>query len=245
MWSIWKERNEALWNKSHKNAAGTVRTALAVLNEWCSIHNVRFVEVGDEGHDQQQTKWIKPYPPYFKCNVDASLSNTQGMTSVAMVIRDDRGEFVVARSVLFPGFYQVREAEAIGVREALSWTKNLGLKYLILETDVKYVVDGLTNIEKGMSEYDILLKECQLLLQSKPAFSVTFVRRNGNMVAHALAKEAFSFDSPSVWSSPPLCLRWRDLLKNPTRFSASLQKTNRRELRRKHSDDQVSKREEE
>ncbi|KAK6119127.1 hypothetical protein DH2020_047135 [Rehmannia glutinosa] len=71
-----------------------------------------------------------------------------------MVVRDDRGEFVVARIVLFSGLYQVREAEVIGIREALSWTKNLGFKHLIIETDAKYVVDGLARLENEISEYD-------------------------------------------------------------------------------------------
>ncbi|KAK6126674.1 hypothetical protein DH2020_039582 [Rehmannia glutinosa] len=228
LWSQWKERNEVLWNNKCSSSIGIISTAVSMLSNWCTANSVcSYGDAPDFFQQQPGLNWfgttanssyggaadsVQQHPsrwkpaefPFFKCNVDAALSRHKNSTGIAMVVRDDNGEFVVARTVVFQGLYEVREAEAIGIREALSWTKNLGFQQLIIETDAKYVVDGLVSLEPGISEFDNILKECQILLQSEPAFSVTFVHRNGNRVAHALAKEAFSFDSPFVWSSPPL-----------------------------------------
>ncbi|KAK6144752.1 hypothetical protein DH2020_021572 [Rehmannia glutinosa] len=152
------------------------------------------------------SRWKKPDFPYMKCNVDAAISQQRKLRGIGMILRNDQGDFVVARTIYFPGIYAVREAEAIGVREALSWIHGLGIRQVVLETDAKYVVDSLITQETGISEYDSIIQECCGFLQSEPEVSVKFVRRNANMVAHELAKGSFSFDSPSVWNSQPLCI---------------------------------------
>ena len=42
------------------------------------------------------------------------------------MVCDSQGLFLHAASRLVDGIYQVRELEALGLREALSWIKNLG-----------------------------------------------------------------------------------------------------------------------
>ncbi|KAK6164302.1 hypothetical protein DH2020_001166 [Rehmannia glutinosa] len=201
-----KERNNELWNSSHATSSALVHAAMCVLNDWCSVNATSWM--GGESAEQnlQLNKWKRPPSMFFKCNVDASLNNGMNSTGVGMILRDDKGEFVVARVVTFPGLFEPKEAEAIGVREALSWIKLIGLQQVVVETNAKCVVDGISSVEYGESEFDGLLQECRFLLQGEPNISVAFVRRSGNRVAHELAKEAFSFDSPSVWSSPPLCI---------------------------------------
>lgn len=46
-------------------------------------------------------------------------------TSNGMVIRDDSGEYVVGRTLLFQDFVDLDVGEAMIVYEALSWCKNL------------------------------------------------------------------------------------------------------------------------
>ncbi|KAK6151805.1 hypothetical protein DH2020_014440 [Rehmannia glutinosa] len=205
LWSLWRQRNCEVWEQKHLAATGTVHSALCILTDWGN-NGIREQTGDDEISAVQIHQWRKPDFPYLKCNVDAAFCQNRKCTGIGMILRNDQGELVVARTMCFPGLYYVREAEAMGVREALSWIYGLGIQQVVVETDAKYVVDGLSSLEKGMTEYDSILQECRVLLHSEPAFSVDFVRRSANKVAHELAKESFSFDSPSVWSSPPLCI---------------------------------------
>ena len=43
-----------------------------------------------------------------------------------MVLRNDACHFPAYSTLKFEGFYGVKEGEAMGLREALSWVKNMG-----------------------------------------------------------------------------------------------------------------------
>lgn len=51
------------------------------------------------------------------------------------VCRDETGIVVGVRMNNMMGLYSVREAEAMGEREALSWIKLMGWERVILESD--------------------------------------------------------------------------------------------------------------
>ncbi|KAK6124966.1 hypothetical protein DH2020_041240 [Rehmannia glutinosa] len=164
LWSLWRERNNEVWNKSHASPAGTIKSALCVLSDWCAANNVEMPSAASvDSNILNGVKWNKPTFPFFKCNVDASLSTITFSTGIGMVIRDDNGEFVVARTVRFPGVFSVREAEAMGVRKPCLGLKIWVFRKVILETDAKYIVEGIKSVEFGDSEYDSILKECQLM----------------------------------------------------------------------------------
>ncbi|KAK6120755.1 hypothetical protein DH2020_045505 [Rehmannia glutinosa] len=198
MWSIWRQRNAEFWDKKHCTTSSTVISAVSLLHEYAAV---KYGEFRGMQEDQLLNiiKWQKPTFSYPKCNIDASICRSSKQTGIGMVVRDDMGVFVVARCITFQGCYQIKEAEAIGVREALSWITNLGLKKVSFETDAKIVVDGLYSAVGG-SEFDVLLSA------DEPDFSVTFVQREGNKVPHELAKRSFSFVSPLVWTCPPPCI---------------------------------------
>ncbi|KAK6161535.1 hypothetical protein DH2020_004916 [Rehmannia glutinosa] len=205
VWSVWRQRNEVLWNNSQISVAGTIRVADCVLKEWRMFRGKQGA-IKTDPSDSLQMHWKKPPHMWMKCNVDAVICCQKNATGIGLVLRDDAGIFIVARTLWFQGIYEVREAEALGVREALSWIRSLSLNKVVIETDAKYVVDGLLSLELGDSEFDTILIECRNLLQGEPNLSVDFIRRGGNMVAHRLAKESFSFGSPFVWSDPPPCI---------------------------------------
>ncbi|KAL8155960.1 hypothetical protein AgCh_001132 [Apium graveolens] len=63
------------------------------------------------------TRWVK-------INVDAAYYPGSGHMGVGCVMRDDIGKFLRARTNTIRGGKSAREAEAISMREALSWVKN-------------------------------------------------------------------------------------------------------------------------
>ncbi|KAL8476777.1 hypothetical protein ACS0TY_029178 [Phlomoides rotata] len=43
-----------------------------------------------------------------------------------MVLRDDVGEFVACKTIIFTGLYEIDEGKTMGLFEALSWILHLG-----------------------------------------------------------------------------------------------------------------------
>lgn len=58
------------------------------------------------------------------------------------MIRDEDGRFLHARCMDIAGEWSVKEAEARNLREAISWSMELGFKRCIFELDSKSVVDA-------------------------------------------------------------------------------------------------------
>lgn len=63
--------------------------------------------------------WRKPTSIAFKCNADVPIFNQNNSMGIGMVLRDSAGLFVACRTVTLAGVFQVKEAEAIGLLEAL------------------------------------------------------------------------------------------------------------------------------
>lgn len=61
-----------------------------------------------------------------------------------MGIRNDRGEFVAARTACHLGIPPAHEAKVSGLLEAITWLNELGYQNVIIELDCKQVVDDIT-----------------------------------------------------------------------------------------------------
>ncbi|XVF71794.1 hypothetical protein PTKIN_Ptkin12aG0067800 [Pterospermum kingtungense] len=86
---------------------------------------------------------------------------------------------------------------------AMEWVVHQGFKNVVFETDAKTIVDAVHSNE-DFTEFGSLIKQCKQLMTSDNVFSVCFVRRQANKIAHALTRSLCSFASPSVWMVPPL-----------------------------------------
>ncbi|KAK6164785.1 hypothetical protein DH2020_001649 [Rehmannia glutinosa] len=216
LWSIWRQRNEEFWNHSHLSPEATVLAARSVLYEWGQANSLNITYADHYEPRLRCFLWHKPTQNHFKCNVDAAVFQREQMTGFGMVIRNDMAEFVACRTLCIHGVMCVKEAEAMGLKEALSWVKNLNLHSVLFEVDAKGVSDSVNGAENDVSEYGLLIKECRNFLTDNSSFSVGFVHREANTVAHELARISIFNSSPSVWVDPPSCIE--DLLKSVCNF---------------------------
>ncbi|XP_017216875.1 uncharacterized protein LOC108194444 [Daucus carota subsp. sativus] len=86
-------------------------------------------------------RWAPPLPGWVKINVDAAVFTETGYTGIGSVMRDEQGRFIRAKNQRIAVAYQPREAEAIALKETLSWVKDLGYRKCIFETDAKTLAD--------------------------------------------------------------------------------------------------------
>lgn len=79
----------------------------------------------------------------LKLNIDVAMDFVNRRMGVGWVIRDSEGVVKgVVRSKM-EGLFTVREAEAMGVRKALSWIKSKGWSGIIVETDAQVVATAV------------------------------------------------------------------------------------------------------
>ncbi|KAL8544614.1 hypothetical protein ACS0TY_005005 [Phlomoides rotata] len=140
---------------------------------------------------------------FWKLNVDGGFFADNFQMGVGMIVRDDERGFVVCRSLLVDGLFDVDEGEAMALYEALLWLLNLGLDNVIVQVDSKTVVNAFNNPSLNISSFGDYISRSKLLLMFKPNIYVHFVRRNANVLAHRLARASQSFPSPNTWIEPP------------------------------------------
>lgn len=200
-WRIWIQRNDRLWNQRSSSVLQVLNYAGRFLFQWQSARKQLFLaDVNVVNGNHGAVCWEKPCFGWLKCNVDAAIFKAQGKFSVGCVIRNSGGEFVTARCECFPGIFDSREAEALGIREALSWVKRLQLPNVIIEMDNLQVFQALTENFSSPNGFGLIIEECQSLAKSLGEVQFSFVRRSANFAAHSIARAGGSMSGPREWS---------------------------------------------
>lgn len=83
--------------------------------------------------------WKKPMEGWVKLHTDAALFQ-DGSIGVGCVMRNSQGVFLGARCCRLVGAWSPRVAEAIGMKEALSWVLKRRNQRCIMETDSQVLV---------------------------------------------------------------------------------------------------------
>lgn len=149
----------------------------------------------------------KPPDGWLKVNIDATGARNDGI-GVGCVVRNAQGEFVGARCKRIGESWCPKEAEAISLKEALSWTKSLNLHHCIFETDPK-VLPITCNGRGGDAYFDTIVSDCKRELKHFDHVLVKFVYRSANCVAHLLAIAAHSMSDLGEWLVTPTKINYK------------------------------------
>ncbi|WJX28566.1 hypothetical protein P8452_17266 [Trifolium repens] len=209
IWFIWQVRNNKVWNDDSSSAIQTGMQAMVYWSQWAEVNGVL-----QEQHqlEQQlpsvssQSQWQRPASGMMKCNVDASFFNTNGATGWGWCLRDSRGQFKLAGTNIVSSPHSVMEGEALALIEAMEVMIHRGLTHVIFESDSKLVVDAISSSHNGISEFSILISYIQALLGMNNYFEVKYIKRQANMVAHTLARAAYSLSRRTIFDSIPRCI---------------------------------------
>ncbi|KAH9670971.1 reverse transcriptase domain-containing protein [Citrus sinensis] len=175
-WRIWIHRNDKIWNQKNGSVLQLAHGAVS---------------------------WEKPEFGWVKCNVDAAVFASQGRIGLGCVIRNSEGEFLAARCVGRHGAFSAREAEALGIREALSWLKEYKLPCVIVEMDCLQVFQALTEGFSGPNGFGLIIEDCRELALVLGEVKFSFVRRSANFAAHSVARAGNSMTDSRVWNCAP------------------------------------------
>jgi ribonuclease HI len=226
VWCIWNHRNNWVWNGVKDSARDVALRAGHMIQEWRVINSSQIAAAADGrsvaaaarvsavdglstarvSHGMQLLRWEKPRDGWWKCNVDASLTQNPNMVAWGWCIRDARGAFIAAGTNSCSSNVSVAEAEALGLLEAMREATVHGWFNIIFESDAKVVVDAIHATHHGNSEWSSLISSIKLLLHSYPNFEVKFIKWQANIATHTLARAAYSWPSCMFFNSVPGCI---------------------------------------
>lgn len=135
-WVLWKNRNDLVWNQKCLEVSDVLATAISVLNQWRFVQDKTFDNsLGFMNQEDGCEQWQTPVLNRVKVNTDAAIFDHLNRFSHALVVRDHNGNLLEAKSICYQGTVSPDLAEAMGIREALSWVKSSKQQDTVVETD--------------------------------------------------------------------------------------------------------------
>ncbi|XP_021715955.1 uncharacterized protein LOC110683854 [Chenopodium quinoa] len=143
--------------------------------------------------------WQPPSQECIKINCDAAL-NVEGWIGLGAVARNHLGEVLFAGVRRYKAHWSPQLAECKAAVYAVKLAKQHGLKNVILESDNSTIISRLTKASTYLSDLDSLLDDVLDACFYFDFISWSHVKREGNFVAHHLAR-VIPYDVEQQWSN--------------------------------------------
>ncbi|WJX13206.1 hypothetical protein P8452_03622 [Trifolium repens] len=160
LWSIWKQRNNKIWNNVIDAQNFVFSRAVNMLQEWKAVRDIASKPVSATKATVVRA-WCKPMTGRVKCNIDASFPTNSNKVGIGMCIRDEHGVFILAKTEWYTPRSEVHIGEAFGLLSALNWVHELQLGPVDFELDSKRVVDSFHSLAHDYSEFGVLIDHCK------------------------------------------------------------------------------------
>lgn len=147
-------------------------------------------------------RWDRPTQGWVKINIDAARFEEVQCIGLGAVVWDDQGSFLRARSKWVASLLQPREAEALSLKEAMAWIKELSFRKCVFETDAKQLADACKDVP-GESYFHTIVMDCVDFSKHLEQVLIEFTNRSANDVAHRLAWVAYSMSDVKEWINTP------------------------------------------
>lgn len=140
-----------------------IALAKIALNQWINPQDTTYdMYLGLLTQDDGVAHWQAPNEEEVKVNVDAAIFETPNCYSFALVARDHNGSLIEASSRCISGNIAPEMAEAMGIREALSWVKQKIQAPCIIETDCLIMVQAIRSTSIKLSYLGRLVEDARL-----------------------------------------------------------------------------------
>ncbi|XP_075099211.1 uncharacterized protein LOC142176053 [Nicotiana tabacum] len=140
-------------------------------------------------------KWDKPPPGTVKLNIDGAYSQNTMTTGLGGVFRNNNGNWII-------GFHKLghatssTHAELMALHEGLRIAREMNFLKMKIETDPTEIIKLLYEDNQYLSN---IILECRLLMHQLKLPTLRHNLREGNEVAHLLAKEVVKNFSPTKY----------------------------------------------
>ena len=116
-----------------------------------------------------------------------------------MVIRDNNEAVLASYSEKIHQAYKLEEIKALAALMTVSFALELGFRSAILEGDSLGLIKALKAAECCLSPTGLLIEDLKRVANSYVRLLYSHVKRNDNMAAHSLVKNALCIQDFQVW----------------------------------------------
>ncbi|KAK4716362.1 hypothetical protein R3W88_014700 [Solanum pinnatisectum] len=144
--------------------------------------------------------WRRPSKDWVKLNTDGSALDNPGKLGAGGIIRDHRGEIILAFSTPM-GEGTNNQAEIGAAIFGMTWLLQLGYKNVHLEVDSQLLVDWIIAKTKPPWSVNTQVQQMKALIGQTSNFRCKHTYREANSVADSLAKQSHKITSPNIYSN--------------------------------------------
>ena len=134
-------------------------------------------------------------------NLDAAFFSSKGTAGLGVVIRDFSRKVLHALAQRIVKPISVAAAEALACRRAMVFAKEHGMLDCIFEGDAEVIVRAIRSLNSSRLEYGNVIRDVLFLKNGFSFCDFSYVKWQGNLVAHCLARSSKSGCELQVWQN--------------------------------------------
>ncbi|CAO2828302.1 unnamed protein product [Amaranthus hypochondriacus] len=181
MWASWYFRNKQIFEGVGGDHVSIARSFNNMVEEY-KLYNGS-TTVPQHFSLQHYQSWRPPSYGWVKVNFDAYVADN-AIRGLGIVVRDSQGKLLVAGVRRIKSLWPVDICEAAAALFGLQVALKTGCENIHLEGDSLSVISAINHEVEGRAPihlfYDCILELCS----NVRGFVCSFVRRNGNSLAH-------------------------------------------------------------
>ncbi|XP_019154646.1 PREDICTED: uncharacterized protein LOC109151183 [Ipomoea nil] len=199
LYDIWTARNEAVWDGYLPMPGVVVRRFTVKWNSWTTVEQQR--RITPRAHEPASTATM--LDDGVVCHVDAGFNGPTQAPAYGFVVHEKDGTFVAAGNGPLICPYDPLLAEAMAMREVLSWLRENGYSRILVCSDSLVLVSSLKHARSFRTYFGNVLLDCNRLLSAMTRSVVIHVRRGELQDAHVMAKHVNASLARTVWRDLP------------------------------------------
>ena len=203
-WLIWNQRNRVVHGGKFLELGWLNKCAAELLEEFQQSQDSLQVDkvLGATRQVLQNvgTGWQPPPQSVYKLNYDAAMFADYAGSGFGAVIRNSSGEVMATMTAKGPAVQDSDEAELLACHKALKFAIDAGFTVLIMEGDSVNATRCIASGKDNQSALGHVVGDIRHLMGALEWISVSCTKRNGNMVAHVLARYAQHVNSDLFWT---------------------------------------------
>ena len=134
-----------------------------------------------------------------KINFDGATCPKKKKAGIGVVVRVVNGLVLASCAKIKHQPYKAVEIESLAAAMALSFATDLGFRCVILEGDSMEVIQALRENTQPLTPTGLQIEDVREFSQNFDELLYSHTKRDGNAIAHSLAKYALSIPDFLVW----------------------------------------------
>nr|XP_023870614.1 uncharacterized protein LOC111983184 [Quercus suber]POE88579.1 putative ribonuclease h protein [Quercus suber] len=145
------------------------------------------------------TRWLPPPKDWVNVNFNGAIFQKENLAGLGYIVQNDEGLVMAAFTQIIPLPTSVEMVEVLAACSAIGFAKELSLSQVILEGDSDTIIRALFSGGFDSSSFEHIIRDIKLLSSVFQNLSFNHTRRQGNRVAHRLARLACKFSHLQIW----------------------------------------------